>query len=305
MQDELEVIAGKTELANTDKEQYKLLVNEAEAHYAKMEYRESIPKYQEALRICKPHFVPAKAFLVQRLDSSKRRIQYLEHYSEGEKAMHAGNYDLAIEFFKQAMSSEDNAQVQEALKLAERRGKTIAPPPVRPKQKKKSAASGLWWIAGVLIVAILGYAVFAIIDSTRDIRNTYDRLSQDASDITNEDMVENTDATRQAQQNAITPGEFIPGSWKVERMEVAGQPFGTNPTVHFYPDGRLVFDDPSGQLSGTWSSLLNYMELYLPEYSAKGTITEIDKERMTWNTVVNNRGFESNATWYLARISGN
>ena len=129
MQDELQGIGDTTIRTKDNKEQYKTLINEGEGFFSQMQYEKSIDKYQQALQIAEPHFVPNKNFVVQRLDLARKRIKYSEFLSDGDEALKSNNYDLALEYYKKAQSYDDTIQIRNSIEQAKRRGVILQPPP--------------------------------------------------------------------------------------------------------------------------------------------------------------------------------
>ncbi|HUR30239.1 MAG TPA: caspase family protein, partial [Saprospiraceae bacterium] len=208
---------GDTHIRTKDnKEQYKTLINEGEGFFSQMQYDKSIDKYQQALNLAEAHFVPNKNFVIQRIDLARKRIKYSEFLCDGDDALKSHNFDLAIEYYKQAQSYDDTIQVRNNIEHAKRRGLILQPPPVPVVHKTKSSKrSPVFWVVGVLLLLVLGVVGYVASEFRSD-STTYSpdyKKDYEESAITAEPVPAYEDPVSNTPANTF---DMIIGSWHVE-----------------------------------------------------------------------------------------
>jgi hypothetical protein len=103
--------AGKA--GEEDKNQYKSIIKEAEVLFAGGNYADSIVKYEFALGLYQPSFVPESSFVQQRLKRAKRGVEYDKYLREGKTAVTEGQYVLALENLQKAQKIEDTVKIRD------------------------------------------------------------------------------------------------------------------------------------------------------------------------------------------------
>ena len=291
--DELENINVASSVSQDNKDRYKILLSEAEDLYARMNYRESVERYKQALALNQPHFVPNKAFVVQRIDQAQKRISYGEYIIDGEDALSRESYDLALEYFRKAQSFEETQQVVNLINVALRRGKDVKLPdiPVQKRKKKKLVSASC--AVTLSVVGVLAAGAFFILNlkqdplmsratdpSSLDTATTYatttnpdemtdvntrvmtDRDNDGIDDSTDPNPAQYDDPISERKKAAdkvdINYTPSITGTWYVADRVIAGissAQLGTlNPASWtFYDDGSVYYQEGSISLTGTWN----------------------------------------------------
>lgn len=307
--DELEGITETADKTKDNKEQYKILIGEAESLFAQMSYEMSIDKYQQALALSESHFIPNKSFVVQRIDLAKRRIKYNEYVVDGDNALKSGNFDLAIEYYKKAQSFDDTSQIQNKIDLARRKGASVAPPPMpfSPKKKKSSRmAPALLIIGGLLFLVVLGVVGYVATDMASAAEKQYPSVI----DTPVSSAYETKDAAYEEPETNITGGnEFfsIVGSWYVSDRVINGESAAKAnnllpATWQFFEDGSVTYTINVYSDTGTWILEDNNLSVSLSSLGIfPGYIADINNYSMTWVTTESILGFQVVATNYLNR----
>ncbi len=269
--DELEGIKDVSDKTVDNKEQYKKLINDAEGFYAQMIYEKCINKYEEALTLFQNHYVPDRKFIEQRIASAKSRIGYVEFLDNGKEAVTAGNYTLALEYFKKAKNIDDTPKIREWIKHAELKqsGGIISPSvvntpsiPVIINKKKSSGISTLLWVLGFFILAIIVVVIYSVISSARDLNKGYDYIST-PSDVPST-VQDESPATQNERSAIILPSDIIWGSWKVTDT-------GTYSAVWNFTSSGITIDYAGVTYSGSWQVLGFTLNVNVPNaFSLEG-----------------------------------
>lgn len=309
--DELEVLSDTAVRSKDNKEQYKILIGDAESLFAQMSYEKSIDKYQQALAISESHFVPNKSFVVQRIDLAKRRIKYSEYVTDGDNALKSGNFDLAIEYYKKAQSFDDTTQIQNKIDLALRKGASATPVPsvpVLPKKKKSSRLAPALIILGFFFLVILGIGGYVIMDMASAAKQEYSSIIDSPATSS----FETTDAVyEQPSSNTTTQNEFfsIIGTWSVTDRVIDGTSTAQLNTLlpaswQFFEDGSVIYIENNASYSGTWVLENNNFTVTITSLAFfPGYIADINEHSMTWVTNEVIVGIQVQVTNYLNRIN--
>lgn len=310
VRDELEVMENKSSVEQDKKDQFKKLVSDAESAYSNMQYPQSISLYRKAIEIHQPHFVPNKNFLAQRIELAEKRIGYGEHYADGEQALKAGNYDLAIEFFKKAQSYEDNGQVRNAIIAAQRKGVVVGPPPTPViKPKAKSSSRVVYIVIGILVLAGVAYGIITATGSSSSPSSTTSYLPEDNSTaLTNppadvDPQVNNglpaqkrTTQKPTPQENTFTDPDdthqqvnTILGGWTITSIE-PNTPSAEiqantllNSRITFFENGVVSFELYNMVDNGNWSLRENQLLIQFSSGPILMTILDLQSYTMVWS----------------------
>ncbi len=159
------------------KQQYGAFVKKAEDLFQKKELALARDQYREALRHYLPGFAPNQEYLEDQINLCSTSISFLEYHDQGIKAMRQGNYRLAIPYFEEALTLNENPKVESLLRECkmhvQRQGASapppIAPPPVQPRPaqttrnlntpavvQRQQKKGGGGWLTAVLVLGVLG-----------------------------------------------------------------------------------------------------------------------------------------------------
>ena len=299
VRDELENIAGTTVQSKDNKDHYKSLISEAESLFAQMSYDRSITKYEQALQVIEPHFVPPKSFVIQRIDLAKKRIKYSEFLSDGDNALNSGNYDLALEYYKKAQSFDNTVQVQEKINLANRRGAVVIPPPTPVfKKKKRRPVATFLWLLGIMIVGIIGLVIYQIASEFEEANDYWSSVDEPV-------LTEATPVTP-IEYTTSEPGPTIFGTWNVSDRIISGASIlGSHDpaTYTFYNNGSVVCNIKGVEYPGSWNYSAGVLYTTYPSLgNLNGYIAELGNNRMVWVTDEIILGVQVQVTNYLDRL---
>jgi len=149
----LEEMAAKESERASIKGQYDYWVTQAEDSFQQRDLVRARESYQKAQTYFLEGFVPDLEYIDEQLMFCANGIRFLEHYELGKEYLKQGNHRLALEYFKEAQSIDDNPKLEDLirycrLKLHERTTSPIIedeikaelnPPPL-PQQKPVQAA---------------------------------------------------------------------------------------------------------------------------------------------------------------------
>lgn len=208
--------------------EYAELVHQAEALFNKRELAAAREEYRSALLRYLPGFVPDQNYLEEQINLCQTNISFLQFYDNGKRAMDAGNYRLAIQYFQEALKNTDNPQVEKLLHQSRQQLAAEKAPPkpakleeaaypkqaqtaantVPPKKKKRSSRGVL---IGVVIGSIACFMVLGVIGSMMDDSGTEDYLAEEEATF-NESSTAGVDSYDET-SSTTTPVEedvFIP-----------------------------------------------------------------------------------------------
>lgn len=311
VQNELKVIVDQSGSSKDLKEQYKSLINEAEAYYAQMDYAKSIEKYQQALLLNESHFVPNKTFVIQRIDLSKRRVRYGELMLDGNNALKNKSFDLAIEYFKQAQSFENTAQVRQSLDMAHKRGAIIQPPPTPAIAKTKKKSSSMAWVIGIVIITTISIGLYLAMESSSLISDNAFYYNEKDSEYQQSNVPSESVNAITSETPTTSPvtalATFVPGSWYVSDRVVNGISASAGGTLLpaswiFYNDGGVFYTTTLISDTGTWYSTGNDLSVSFPSMGTfGGYLKEANDQSLVWVTNELFLGDQIIVTNYLAR----
>lgn len=167
-------------------QQFKDLVQEAEALYRQKQLKAAREKYRKSLEYHLPAFVPSYEYIEEQINLCHSGMKFLEYYDAGREAMQQQNFRLALQYFNEALKVDNNTKVEELVRhcrqklLIQERHKTreqqsantaaySSPPPMEeapvqqrtynppapPPQQKKKNKTWMWWVGGLVILVIV------------------------------------------------------------------------------------------------------------------------------------------------------
>ena len=236
-----EEMAARESERSQVRQDYDKLVHEAEDLFKDRNLEAAREKYRQALRIHLPGFAPTQEYLEEQINFCQNNMVFLRHYDNGRAALEEGNYRLAMNYFQQALTINNNAKVeklvaycQQQLKSGNKQGRkksTQARQFHAGAQQKPKRRIGLWIGVG----AVLTIMFLAIIGSMME-----DQDSMDAGYPVYEESTTVTDATEpDAADDIKTPapaseptiGELLIGAWQVNTINVIREGIATDATA--------------------------------------------------------------------------
>ncbi|HUR30542.1 MAG TPA: hypothetical protein VMZ69_03865, partial [Saprospiraceae bacterium] len=216
------------------------------------------------------------------------------------------NFDLAIEYYKQAQSYDDTIQVRNNIEHAKRSGLILQPPPVPVVQKTNSSKkSPVSWIVGsVLLLTILGVVAYVANNShsntySPDYKKEYEESAMTAEPVP---AYENP-----ASNNPANTFDMIIGSWHVEDRvvnNISSKNLGTllPASWTFYNDRSVSYTINENYDTGSWTNEETNLSVTLSLWgSIPGYISSINNNSMTWITSEMYLGQQVLVTNYLTK----
>jgi tetratricopeptide (TPR) repeat protein len=274
----LEEMAAKESERASIKGQYDHWVTQAEDFFQQRDLVRAREAYHKAQTYFLEGFVPNLEYIDEQLMFCANGIRFLEHYEQGKEYLKQGNHRLALEYFQEAQSIDDNPKLEDLirycrLKLHERTPSPIIeeeiraeldPPPL-PQRKtvadgqRTSAAGSLpvprkrkrsrrrWGrlvlLGAILVLAVLGYQEYQAAQ--------YDPVYSE-SGFAVEESGNNT-------SNGNTYSGMILGKWTLRDFTYDGQSIRNsgnqyyidllNMTMTFQQGNQMQYQDNSGALS--------------------------------------------------------
>jgi tetratricopeptide (TPR) repeat protein len=274
----LEEMAAKESERASIKGQYDHWVTQAEDFFQQRDLVRAREAYQKAQTYFLESFVPDLEYIDAQLMFCANGIRFLEHYEQGKEYLKQGNHRLALEYFQEAQSIDDNPKLEDLirycrLKLHERTPSPIieeeiraelnppplpqrnpvadgqhisaaAAPPVPRKRKRSRRRWGrLVLLGAILVLAVLGYQEYQA--------GQYDPVYSD-SGFAVEESGNNT-------SSGNTYSGMIQGKWTLRDFTYDGQSIRNsgnqyyidllNMTMTFHQGNQMQYQDNSGALS--------------------------------------------------------
>ncbi len=267
-----EMAARENERA-TIRQTYKELVQDAESLYKDRKLEEAREKYRKALQIHMPGFAPTQEYLEEQINFCQSNMVFLRHYENGKAALEEKNYRLAINYFQQALTINNNAKVekliehcQQQLKGGSRKsyqgqsqnrrqfqGQTVA----KPKRR-----IGLWIGLGSLLTIILLFAIAAAIndsDLEPDVNDGLTVYEDPIDDFINNEPNNDVKTASPPPPAEPTIADLLMGNWQVNtinviRNNVAFDATEEDPSLglligavyNFQPNGTVILNSSIG-----------------------------------------------------------
>lgn len=287
-----EMAARENERA-TIRETYAELVRDAETLYKDRKLEEAREKYRKALQIHMPGFAPTQEYLEEQINFCQNNMVFLRHYENGLAAMEEKNYRLAINYFQQALTINNNAKVEKLIADCQRhvqggrqqkqqgnkqrrrqfQGQTVA----KPKRR-----IGLWVGLGSLLTIILLAAIGSMMDSEEidpDSNNGLSSFDDNNLNIANQDDIANIndDYTNDVKGSTPPPpppteptiGELLIGGWQVNTINVIRNGVAFDATAEdpslLLLIGAVYNFQPNGGVTVTNSFGTNYLNYALTD----------------------------------------
>ena len=227
-----EMAARESERAQV-RQEYKNLVREAETLFEDRKLEEAREKYRKALQIHLPGFAPTQEYLEEQINFCQNNMVFLRHYQNGKAALEEENYRLAMNYFQQALTINNNAKVEKLVDYCQQklrqgkkgsgqrtdnRRKSFQP----QSQQKPKRRIGLWVGLGAVLTFVILIAIGAMMDDTSgnyDSASTYPVYEDDTSEPAYEEDYTN-DVKSSTTPAQPTMGQLLLGSWQVNTINV-------------------------------------------------------------------------------------
>jgi len=126
----LEEMAAKESERASIKGQYDFWVTEAEDSFQKRELVRARESYQKAQTYYLDGFVPDLEYIDEQLMFCANGIRFLENYEQGKEYLKQGNHRLALEYFKEAQSIDDNPKLEDLIRYCRLKLHERTPSPI-------------------------------------------------------------------------------------------------------------------------------------------------------------------------------
>ncbi len=126
----LEEMAAKESERASIKGQYDYWVTEAENSFQQRELVRAREAYQKAQAYFLEGFVPDLEYIDEQLMFCANGIRFLEHYEQGKDYLKQGNHRLALEYFKEAQSIDDNPKLEDLIRYCRLKLHERTPSPI-------------------------------------------------------------------------------------------------------------------------------------------------------------------------------
>lgn len=270
-----EEMAARESERSQVRQDYDKLVHEAEDLFKDRKLEAAREKYRQALSIHLPGFAPTQEYLEEQINFCQNNMVFLRHYDNGRAALEEGNYRLAMNYFQQALTINNNAKVeklvaycQQQLKNGNKQGRQKAGKarqfqggtPQKPKRR-----IGLWIGVG----AVLTIMFLAVIGSMMEDQDNAAGLDS-GYPVYEEEITPPDDSGTDYSNDIKTPtpepapaeptlGELLIGAWQVNTINVVrnGQAFDAtvedpsfllliNAVYNFQPNGSVTVTNEFG-----------------------------------------------------------
>ena len=324
----LEELAQKENERDRIKRQFQQLVADAEGLLSQKSPQAAREKYRESLQYFLEGFTPGQEYIEGQINLCSNNIEFLDLYSQGEKAMQTGNYRLAMQFFQSALRINYNPKAEEYVRECRKR-LTPPPPPLPPKQqtptpppkqqavhhqqvvhrespRKKRSPWG--WVIGLLAiaaVAVLGAIAY----------NEYSASTSYTPDYSYDEPEASSSAPPETKLGAVsqTNADLVIGSWLVTQFDFGNTSylnqnnmdnlFALKTQYHFYPGGNLQITNNYGQFANNVYSVSgDYISIGFGYNTMNGNIQYLDDNTMKLSFPVNYGGYTYDMFMALERV---
>ena len=253
---------------------YDKLVHEAEDLFKDRKLEAAREKYRQALQIHLAGFAPTQEYLEEQINFCQNNMVFLRHYENGRAALEEGNYRLAMNYFQQALTINNNAKVEKLVEYCQqqlRKGgqQQKQRPQKRPfrngDQAKPKRRIGLWIGVGAVLTVVILAAIGSMMDDTTDMDQGYPIYEEDMSNDLDQGTYDNNNTT----PAEPTIGELLIGGWQVNTINVVRNGVAYDATTEdpslLLLIGAVYSFQPNGSVTVTNDYGTNYLNYSLTE----------------------------------------
>ena len=290
------------------RQDYDKLVHDAEDLFKDRKLEAAREKYRQALSIHLPGFAPTQEYLEEQINFCQNNMVFLRHYDNGRAALEEGNYRLAMNYFQQALTINNNAKVeklvaycQQQLQSGSKQGRQKSSKARQFQggtQQKPKRRIGLWIGVGAVLTIMLLAVIGSMIDdqdSAAELDSGYPVYEEEATTPDNTETDYSNDIKTPAPEPAPaepTLGELLIGAWQVNtinviRNGVAYDATAEDPSLlllinavyNFQPNGSVTVTNDFGvnQLYYTLTETQFYIQA---DGYGPGVINYVDRSRL-------------------------
>ncbi|NRB62436.1 MAG: caspase family protein [Saprospiraceae bacterium] len=126
----LEELAAQASERAGIRQQFDSLITKAESHFQQRELSEAKDAYQQAQLFFLEGFVPDLKYIDDQLVFCANGIRFLNHYEQGKGYLKQNNYRLALEYFKEAQTVDDNPKLEDLIRYCRLKLHESTPGPI-------------------------------------------------------------------------------------------------------------------------------------------------------------------------------
>ena len=295
-----EMAARENERARI-RQDYDRLVHEAEDLFKDRKLEDAREKYRQALQLHLPGFAPTQEYLEEQINFCQNNMVFLRHYENGRAALEDGNHRLAMNYFQQALTINNNAKVEKLVEYCQQqlqKGGQKRKPQNKRKQQfsggqaKPKRRIGLWIGVGVVltILVLAGIGSMMEDESANGFTSDIPVYEEEASSNSIKDeYVEDVQPPPPAEP---TLGELLIGSWQVNTINVVRNGVAYDATAEdaslLLLIGAIYNFQPNGSVTVTNTYGTNYLFYTLTDTQfyiqadgyGPGVINYIDRSRL-------------------------
>lgn len=300
-----EMAARENERA-TIRQSYKELVREAENLYKDRQLEQAREKYRKALQIHMPGFAPTQEYLEEQINFCQNNMVFLRHYENGKAALEEENYRLAINYFQQALTINNNAKVEKLIEHCQqqlRGGSQQNWQRTRQKPRqfqgqtkaKPKRRIGLWIGIGSLLTLVLLIAIAAAVNDSElepDLSSNYSAYEEPVDDFVEDSYTNDIKSSNTAPAAQPTIDELLMGSWQVNTINVIRNGVAFDATAEdaslllligavytFQPNGTVILNSSVGTNYMNYALTDSQFYIEADGYSP-GVINYIDNQQL-------------------------
>lgn len=315
------------------KQQYAALVKTAEDLFQKKELALARDRYREALLHFLPGFAPNQEYLEEQINLCSTSISFLDYHDQGIKAMRQGNYRLAIPYFEEALTLNENPKVESLLRECkmhvQRQGTSAPPPPITPPPQGQqrpapvtrnihspvvvqtpSKKSGGGWLAAILVITVLviiGVVGYLIDEANSSGGSAYDPVYEDPGNL---DEGNSDPGTFTPVDPTTVNFNLIQGQWYLKDITVEGYPV-TNYSAelaaliggsyYYQPNGTVTISSLYGTVNSSYLINGQSFTIQTLDQVSYGTITFLNAYNLSIDFPFDFGGITFQTKWDFSR----